>query len=123
MSRRFSCEEVARLFGVPPIMVGIWDNASFTNSEQASRWYASHTLAPWARKIELEAKRSLFSAEAAVSHELTLDMSDLLRGSQLERWQANKLAVESGVLDPDEVRQLENWPPRPAGAAPQVDAA
>jgi HK97 family phage portal protein len=115
MSRRFSTEEIARLFGVPPIMVGIWDNASFTNSEQASRWYASHTLAPWARKIELEARRSLFSDPNLA---LVLDMSDLLRGSQLERWQANKLAVESGVLDPDEVRELENWPPRAAGATP-----
>jgi HK97 family phage portal protein len=114
MSRRFTCEEIARLFGTPPIMVGIWDNASFTNSEQASRWYASHTLAPWARKIEAEARRSLFSSEAAVNHQLVLDMSDLLRGSQKERWESNKLAVESGVLDPDEVRQLENWPPRAA---------
>jgi phage portal protein BeeE len=47
MSRRFTCEEIARLLGVPPIMVGIWDNASFTNSEQASRWYAS----PLARSV------------------------------------------------------------------------
>ena len=91
--------------------------ASFTNSEQASRWYASHSLAPWARKIEQEAKRSLFSAAAAVNHERVLDMSDLLRGSPLERAQANKLAIEAGWLDPDEVRQQENWPPRGAAAA------
>jgi HK97 family phage portal protein len=120
-SRRFSCEEIARIFNTPPIMVGIWDNASFTNSEQASRWYASHCLQPWVQKIQREAKRSLFSAEAAINHELSLDMSDLLRGSQLERWQANKLAIESGALDPDEVRQLENWPPRPAGTTPDTE--
>jgi HK97 family phage portal protein len=119
MSRRFTTEEIARLFGVPPIMVGIWDNASFTNSEQASRWYASHTLAPWVQKIQREAKRSLFSDS---STELTIDMSDLLRGSQLERWQANEIAVRSGVLSPEEVRELENWPPRPGGAEPQVPA-
>jgi HK97 family phage portal protein len=117
MSRRFSCEEIARLFGTPPIMVGIWDNASFTNSEMASRWYASHTLAPWARKIELEAKRSLFSREAAVNHELVIDLSDMLRGSPLERAQAAKLAVEGGWLDTDEIRQQEDWPAR--GAAPE----
>jgi HK97 family phage portal protein len=117
LSRRFTCEEIARLFGTPPIMVGIWDNASFTNSEMASRWYASHTLAPWARKIELEAKRSLFSREAAVNHELVIDLSDMLRGSPLERAQAAKLAVEGGWLDTDEIRQQENWPPR--GAAPE----
>jgi hypothetical protein len=44
-------------------------------------------------------------------------MSDLLRGSPLERWQANKLAVESGVLDPDEIRLQEGWPPRGEAAA------
>jgi HK97 family phage portal protein len=116
-SRKFSAVDICRIFGVPPIMAQIWDSASFTNSEQASRWYATHTLGPWARKIQLEAKRTLLGANL----ELTLDASDLLRGSHLERWQANKLAVESGVLDPDEIRELENWPPRastpPAAAA------
>ena len=77
--------------------------------------------APWVTKIQGEAKRSLFSAAAAVDHELTLDMSGLLRGSPLERWQANKLAVESGVLDPDEVRLQEGWPPLPGGT-PDVAA-
>jgi len=119
-SRKFSVAELCRVFGVPPPLVQDYSHNTFTNSQEASRWFASNTLTPWVRKIEQEARRSLFSAAAAVDHDLELDMGDLLRGSPLERWQANKLAIESGALDPDEIRLQEGWPPR---AQQQEDAA
>jgi HK97 family phage portal protein len=115
-SRKFIVAEVCRVFGVPPPLVQDYSHNTFTNSQEASRWFASNTLTPWVTKIQLEAKRSLFTAASALDHELTLDMSDLLRGSPLERWQANEIAVRSGVLDPDEVRLQEGWPPRSAAA-------
>lgn len=115
-SRKFSVAEICRVFGVPPPLVQDYSHNTFTNSQEASRWFASNTLTPWVVKLQAEAKRSLFSAAAAVAHELVLDMSDLLRGSPLERWQANKLAIEAGVLDPDEIRTAEGYPPREASA-------
>jgi HK97 family phage portal protein len=118
-SRKFSVAELCRIFGVPPPLVQDYSHNTFTNSQEASRWFASNTLLPWVTKIQLEARRSLFTAAAAPSHELTLDMSDLLRGSPMERWQANEIAIRSGVLDPDEVRLQEGWAPRREGAGQQ----
>jgi HK97 family phage portal protein/HK97 family phage prohead protease len=117
-SRMFSVAEICRVFGVPPPLVQDYSHNTFTNSQEASRWFASNTLTPWVRKIEAEARRSLFSSTAAVNHQLVLDMSDLLRGSPLERWTANEIAVRSGILDVDEVRTQEGYPPR--GTAPEA---
>jgi HK97 family phage portal protein len=116
-SRVFSVSEICRIWGVPPPLIQEYSHNTFTNSQEASRWFASNTLQPWVVRIQQEARRSLFTADAAVTHELRLDMSDLMRGSPLERWQANKLAVESGVLDTDEIRLQEGWPPRGEVAA------
>jgi HK97 family phage portal protein len=123
MSRRFTTEELCRVFGVPPILAGIWDHASFTNSEQASRWYATHTLGPWIVKLQLEAKRSLFTAATATRHELGIDMSGLLRGDPELRWKSHEIASRAGILTVNEIRQEEGWPPLAAGDMPAAPEA
>lgn len=67
-------------------------------------------LGLWARKIEAEFARSLFPTNS--NHELELDLSGFLRGDPETRWNAHKIALETGVLDPDEVREVEGWNPR-----------
>lgn len=109
-TRRFGVEEIARLFQVPPPIIGDYTHNTFTNSETAGRWFATFCLAPWARKIEAEFARSLFPTGAP--YELELDLSGFLRGDPETRWNAHKIALEAGVLDADEVRQVEGWNPR-----------
>jgi len=109
-TRKFGIEEICRLFQVPPPLVQDYSHNTFTNSETAGRWFAMFTLAPWARRIEAEFARSLFTP----GYELELDLSGFLRGDPETRWNAHKIAIETGVLDPDEVRQIEGWNPRPA---------
>jgi HK97 family phage portal protein len=112
-SRRFSTEELARIFQVPPPLVGIWDHSSFTNSETAGRWFAQHTLTPWIRKIEAEFGRSVFGAGSASY--LELDLSGFLRGDPGERWRTYDIAIRNRVLTPNEIRDAEGWNPRPGG--------
>jgi HK97 family phage portal protein len=114
-SRRFSGEEIARLFGVPPPIVGDLSHGTFTNSETAGRWFAQFTLAPWARKIEAEFQRSVFSDPSGPTH-MEIDLSGLMRGDYAARWAANVAAVQAGILLPDEVREIEGFNPLPAGA-------
>lgn len=109
-TRRFGVEEIARLFQVPPPIIGDYTHNTFTNSETAGRWFATFCLAPWARKIEAEFARSLFPAGSP--YELELDLSGFLRGDPETRWNAHKIALEAGVLDADEVRQVEGWNPK-----------
>ena len=109
-TRRFGVEEIARLFQVPPPIIGDYTHNTFTNSETAGRWFATFCLAPWARKIEAEFARSLFPTGSP--YELELDLSGFLRGDPETRWNAHKIALDAGVLDADEVRQVEGWNPR-----------
>lgn len=114
-TRKFGTEEICRLFQVPPPLVQDYSHNTFTNSETAGRWFAMFTLAPWARKIEAEFARSVFPTTSG--YELELDLSGFLRGDPKTRWDAHKIAIETGVLDPEEVRQVEGWNPRTAEAA------
>ncbi|WP_324133676.1 phage portal protein [Bosea sp. (in: a-proteobacteria)] len=115
-SRKFGVIEICRLFSVPPPIVQSYEHNTFTNSETASRWYATFTLSYWARKIESEFARSVFPSDGR--YEIELDLSSFLRGDPETRWGAHKIAIEAGVLDPDEVRQIEGWNPRGSGINP-----
>ncbi|MBB6192902.1 HK97 family phage portal protein [Sphingobium wenxiniae] len=113
-TRQFAVVELCRLFQVPPPIIQDYSHNTFTNSAQAGLWFATFCLAPWARKIEAEFARSVLPT----GYELELDLSGFLRGDPETRWNAHKIAIETGVLDADEVRQIEGWNPRkeePAG--------
>ncbi len=121
-ARRFSTEEVARLYQVPPPIIGIWDHSTFTNSETAGRWFAQFTLSPWIRKLEEAFRRSIFSAASRSTHQLEIDLSGFLRGDAEARWRAHEIAVKNNILTADEVREVEGWNPRRDAAAPQASA-
>lgn len=112
-SRKFGVVEVCRLFQVPPPIVQAYENNTFTNASQAGLWFATFCLAPWARKIEAEFARSVL----ATGLELELDLSGFLRGDPATRWAAHKIAIDAGVLDPDEIRMIEGWNRRKVEAA------
>lgn len=121
--KRFDAEEIARVFGVPPPLVGIWDNSTFTNAETAGRWFAQHTLQPWLMKVEQAFKRQVFSQSTRLTHHLEIDVSGFLRGAPTERWRAWAIVLSKGVLTADEIREVEGWGPRADGAErPQPDA-
>ncbi len=110
-SRKFTVEELARLYNVPPPVIGHLEDSNFANSESMQRWFAMTTLSPWITKIEHEFHRSAFSAASRRTHRLDLDLSGLLRGDPETRWQSHKIAVDAEILTRDEVRELEGWPP------------
>jgi HK97 family phage portal protein len=114
-SRRFTVEELARLFGVPPNLVGDLTNSSFTNSETMLRFFAQSTLAQWCRKLEAAFAGQVFSTAARATHEVEFDLAGLLRGDPEQRWASHKIAVEAGILTVDEIRAEEGYDPRPAG--------
>ncbi|MDZ4254268.1 MAG: phage portal protein [Sulfuritalea sp.] len=116
-SRRFTVEELCRLYGVPPPVAGDLTHGTFSNVESLLRWFAQATLTPWVRKLESEFTRSVFSAASRSTHKLELDLSGLLRGDPAQRWAAWKIAREADILTADEIREEEGWNPRGAAAA------
>lgn len=118
-SRKFSVIELCRLFNVPPPIVQDYSNSTFTNASQASTWFGTNTLAPWARKLEAEFSRSVLVDPA---NHIEIDLSGLLRGDFTARWTAWKIAVDSNILDANEVREAEGYSPRATPPAPPAAA-
>ena len=109
-SRRFAVEEIARVYGVPPPMIGDLSHGTFTNSREAARWFGQFTLTPRVRRLEAELNKALLGYGSR--YEIEFDMSSLLRSDPETRWASHKIAVETGVLDTDEVREIEGYNPR-----------
>ncbi len=109
-SRRFTAEEMCRVFNVPPPIAGIWDHSTFTNSATAAQWFAQFTLLPWVKLIEAEFARAVFNDPDRFF--LELDMGGLTRGDYASMMATNIGAVRAGVMTADEARQEAGLDPR-----------
>jgi HK97 family phage portal protein len=116
-SRRFSTEECARLMGVPPPLVGIWDHSSFGSPASAAAWFGTFTILPIVRKIEAEFARTVFADQTGPYH-LELDMTGLMRADPVAQQASNIAAVAAGVMTINEARFDLGLNPLPAAAAP-----
>ncbi len=116
-SRRFSVEELARIYQVPPPIIGDLSHGTFTNAETVGRWFAQQTLSHWIRKLEAEFVRAVFSEATRATHELEFDLSGFLRGDPETRWKSHEIAVKNDILTVDEVRSIEGWNPKGVEAA------
>ena len=109
-SRKWSVEELCRLFQVPPPIIQDYSHNTFTNSEQAGRWFAQFCLLPLVSKIEAAFNRALFPDG---EYELDLDMSGFDRGDPATRWNNHAIAATNGILTVDEIREVEGYSPFP----------
>lgn len=118
-SRKFSVEEVARLFRIPPPLLGALDNASFSNISELMRSFAAHTIQPWAVRFVQTIHRSLLTSESRRTHMVEFDLMPLTRGDFLSRLQAYRIGREIGLWSANELREMESLNPREDGYADQ----
>jgi len=111
-SRRFSVEQVARMFRIPPPVLADLSNGSYSNVTELGRWFATHTITPWVRRWEAALARALFSTAGRLAYTVEFDMDVLLRGDMLTRFQAYRIAREIGLANANELRKWENMNPR-----------
>jgi HK97 family phage portal protein len=111
-SRQFSIETIARIFRVPPPVLGDLSHGTYSNVTELGRWFHQHTIVPWLTRWERTIERSLFSDEARRTHEVEFDADVLTRANMLERYQAYRIAREIGLNSANELRRFENMNPR-----------
>ncbi|MCI4653117.1 phage portal protein [Sphingomonas aquatilis] len=115
-TRGFSVVEVARAFGVPPHVLFELSRATFSNIEQQSlELYLYSMLGHFGR-----AEAHMTHAFAEPGHFFESVPDALLRGDIKSRYEAYAIAIDKGVLNPDEVRDLENRNKRPGGGTYRV---
>lgn len=116
-SRRFSIEDIARMFNVSPIFLQEYSNSTYSNFSEASRAFLSMTMRPWLTNFEQQLKSSLLVAAntPGVRYRIEFDTADLLRANPQERFQSYETAIKSGVMCPNEAREREGMSPRNGG--------
>lgn len=107
-ARRMSVEEVARLFRVPPVLIGDLREANYSNAVELGRYFVTHTLRRHLVMWEQAIARSLINDPSTFYAEHNVE--GLLRGDSLKRAQFYQRGVEEGWLMRSEVRRLENLP-------------
>ena len=110
-SRRFSVEEIARIYRVPPHMIGDLSRATFSNIEHQAMSFVQNTILPWCARIEKAINIKLFNDTEKSTHFVKFALDGLLRGDTTTRNQVYKIQQEAGILSINEWRALEDLPP------------
>lgn len=122
-SRKFSGEEICRIFGVPPGMVGYGDKASNwgTGKEVDVLGFEKFTLRKRLRRFERALTKQLLTrVERQSGAYIKFNIEGLLRGDSAGRAAFYQIMVRLGVLTRNEARKLENLPPIEGGDVPIV---
>ena len=107
-TRKFQINEIARIFRVPPHMVGDLEKSSFSNIEQQSLEFVKYTLDPWVSRWEQSMIRSLFSKEEKTSYFIKFNVDGLLRGDYESRMNGYAIGRQNGWMSANDIRELEN---------------
>jgi len=113
-TRKFQIDEIARIFRIPPHMVGDLDKSSFSNIEQQSLEFVKYSLDPWVIRWEQSLSRALFSAEEKKELFFKFNVEGLLRGDYASRMQGYATARQNGWMSANDIRELENLDRIPA---------
>ncbi len=107
-TRKFQINEIARIFRVPPHMVGDLEKSSFSNIEQQSLEFVKYTLDPWVSRWEQSMIRSLFTKEEKSEYFIKFNVDGLLRGDYQSRMNGYAIGRQNGWMSANDIRELEN---------------
>ena len=107
-TRKFQLNEIARIFRVPPHMVGDLEKSSFSNIEQQSLEFVKYTLEPWLIRWEQSIRRSLLSTDEKPLYFVKFNVDGLLRGDYASRMSGYATARQNGWMSANDIRELEN---------------
>ena len=113
-TRKFQINEIARIFRVPPHMVGDLEKSSFSNIEQQSLEFVKYTLDPWIIRWEQSMSRVLLSLDEKKEYFIKFNLEGLLRGDYQSRMNGYSIARQNGWMSANDIRELENLDRIPA---------
>lgn len=113
-TRKFQINEIARIFRVPPHMVGDLEKSSFSNIEQQSLEFVKYTLDPWVIRWEQALYRTLLTEEEKKTYFFKFNVEGLLRGDYQSRMQGYATARQNGWMSANDIRELEDLDKIPA---------
>ena len=113
-TRKFQINEIARIFRVPPHMVGDLEKSSFSNIEQQSLEFVKYTLDPWVVRWEQAMTRVLLLDSEKPRYFIKFNLEGLLRGDYQSRMNGYAIGRQNGWMSANDIRELENLDRIPA---------
>jgi len=112
-SRKFQVVEIARIFGVPPHMLGDVEKSTSwgTGIEQQAIGFVTYTLKPWLTRVEQRISLEVMPGGQFAKY----DLNSLMRGDSVQRAAYYTSMRNMGALNADEIRAEEGLPPLPDG--------
>ena len=112
-TRRFQIEEIARLFGVPPHMLGETAKSTSwgTGLEEQNLGFLIYTLRPWLTRFEQRISAALRPEPVYARY----SVEGLLRGNSTARAEFYTKMWQLGVFSTNDIRALEELPPVDGG--------
>ena len=112
-TRKFQIDEIARLYRVPPHMIGDLEKSSFNNIEQQSLEYVKYTLNPWVVRWEQSLQKALFNPAEQKRYFIKFNVDGLMRGDYQSRMAGYAVGRQNGWLSANDIREMENMNPIP----------
>lgn len=107
-TRKFQINEIARIFRVPPHMVGDLEKSSFSNIEQQSLEFVKYTLDPWVVRWEQSLQQALILPSEKATTFIKFNLDGLLRGDYQSRMEGYSTGIQNGFMSVNDVRGLED---------------
>ena len=109
--RKYQTSDIARLFRVPPHLIGDLEKATFSNIEQQSLEFITYTMLPWFTKWEEALSRALFYPSERSTWFVEALTDNLVRGDIQARYNAYGVGRQNGWLSINDIRNRENMDP------------
>jgi len=110
-TRKFQINEIARLYRIPPHMVGDLEKSSFSNIEQQSLEFVKYTLDPWVIRWEQALQKALLLPGEKGKYFIKLNVDGLLRGDYASRMEGYATGRQNGWFSTNDIREMEDMNP------------
>jgi len=110
-TRKYQLNEIARIFRIPPHMIGDLEKATFSNIEHQSLEFVKYTLSPWVERWEQELNKALLTDSERGEYFIKFNVDGLLRGDYKSRMEGYSVAIQNGIMSINEAREKENMNP------------
>ena len=109
-SRLFNIQDIARFFGISPVLLGDLSHASYNTIEAVQQEFLVHTLQPYVTMIENEFNRKLLKPSERKLN-IILETNEILRTDKSAQSNYYSTMLSNGILSINEVRKELGYNP------------
>jgi len=122
-TKKATISDIARITGVPGVLLEDMDKATFSNMEQLSQMFVNYTIMPLCETIESEFNRKIFFEVEKDKYSTRFNLDGLLRGDVAARSSYYTTMRNVLAMSPNEIRIKENMNPYPGGDSYELPLA